>query len=119
MSNWNKASIHALLDANQKAVQRAIVAIYNAQTNDEQSSGRTKDHNGVGFGAYDAEFMSSLAVQIKAGKWLTGPQFAIGRNKIKRYWRQLAEIANAKEARREAVESVATPAVPEYEAEFS
>lgn len=91
---WTKESIQQLLDENPEAVRRAIVAIYKRQTAEEQASLTTRVDNKIGFGAFDAEFLSSLAQRIERGWGLTDKQLAIGRNKIKRYWRQLAEIAN-------------------------
>jgi hypothetical protein len=94
---WDKAKIHALLDEKPKAVERAIVAIYNRQTASEKNALATTDSNGIGFAANDAEFLSSLAEWINKGRSLSAKQLAIGRNRIKRYHRQLCEIANEKE----------------------
>lgn len=101
MKTWNEQSIKALLDSNTRAVEKAIVAIYQRQTGDEKASKHTNHINGMGFSKYDAEFMSSLAEWIMRGRTLTPRQLAIGRNKIKRYHRQLVEIANAKESQKE------------------
>jgi len=101
---WNKDSIQALLDKSDKAVGRALTAIYALQTADEKASGATKHENSVGFSAFDAEFCSSLARQVNKGWQLSPKQMAMARNKMKRYHRQLVEIANAKPAA-QAVES--------------
>jgi hypothetical protein len=105
---WNETTIKQLLDSNQKAVERAIVAIYERQTADEKATHSTSKTNGVGFSQYDAEFLSSLAEWIKRGRSLSPRQLAIGRNKIKRYHRQLAEIANSKQSGQPTIE----PAMP-------
>lgn len=89
--------IRELLKTNDKAVMRGIVAIYKRQTLDEQMAEHTTQHNGVGFGAFDAQFMSSLAKQIMSGRTLTQTQMAVGRNKIVRYAKQLASIAEETE----------------------
>lgn len=89
--------IRALLRENDKAVMRGIVAIYKRQTDEEQSSEITREHNGIGFGAFDAQFMTSLAKQILSKGFLTQTQMAVGRNKIIRYARQLASIAEERE----------------------
>lgn len=89
--------IRELLDANDHAVLRGIVAIYRFQTETEQAYDQTKMTNGVGFSAFDAPFMSSLAKAILAGTALSPRQLAIGRNKIKRYANQLAAIAEKRE----------------------
>ncbi len=95
---WDKENIQSLLDNNPKAVMRAVVAIYKLQTESEQASDRTTEANGVGFGAFDAEFCSDIARKVQRGWTLSPKQLAVTRNKVKRYWRQLAEIANNKVA---------------------
>lgn len=107
---WNKEKIHALLDANPVAVQRAIVAIFKRQTGDEKVGGYTRHTNHVGFSKFDAEFLTSLAQQIEAGRALSAKQLAVGRNKIKRYHRQLVEIANANPKAQQAREVDIPPA---------
>lgn len=106
---WTKDSIKTLLDTNAKAVTRGILAIYERQTADEQRADRTSHSNGIGYSAFDAEFMSSLARQIGQGRTLSVKQMAIGRNKIKRYAGQLAEIANAASEVRELQMESAAP----------
>lgn len=92
---WTKDSIKQLLMDSDKAVMRGIVAIYNRQTDLEQSCDTTHDSNGVGFNGPDAPFLSSLAKQILDRGYLTGGQLEIARKKMLKYSRQLAEIANA------------------------
>lgn len=97
---WTKERIHAVLDASDRAVERAVVALYNRQTADEQASHTTKEHNGVGFGYADADFCSDIAKKVQRGWSLNPRQIAVTRNKVKRYHRQLVEIANDNEARK-------------------
>ena len=93
---WNKKSIQALLARNDLAVWKAIQAIYARQTDDEKDGG-TKHRNGVGFGAWDAESFCRLA-RVEC---FTREDAAYARLLgIKRYWRQLAEIANENELRK-------------------
>ena len=93
-----KREIQALIDRNDKAVLRGIVAIYAYQTAAEQASAMTCEENGVGFSGCDAELLSSFAEQIKARGSLSQKQMVYGRKKIRRYWRQLAIIAERKAA---------------------
>lgn len=92
-NGWSKEVIQQLLATSDKAVCRALVAIYARQTHQEQLSGTTKEHNGVGFSAFDAEFLSSLAEQVKTRGTLSPRQLELARKKMKSYWRQLLEIA--------------------------
>ena len=98
--SWTKSKIVELLENNDKAVERALIVIFNNQELDEQSSDSTHKANGIGFTAFDAEILSSFAKHILKGRSLSVKQMAIARKpdkfgniKIARYWKQLqAEI---------------------------
>jgi len=85
-----KEIIQKSIDTNDKAVEKAIKMIYSRQTADEQTGMATVEHNAVGFSAFDAEILTSFAQQLIRGRQLSPKQMAIGRNKIRRYWKQLA-----------------------------
>lgn len=90
---WTKEGIQALIQTNDRAVERAVVSIYRYQTYTEKLSKATTDHNGMGFNAFDAEILTSFAEQLLSGWSLTPKQMGIARKKMVRYWRQLLEIA--------------------------
>jgi len=92
---WTTEEIKALLAESDKAVARAILAIYNRQTEDEQAIKETTDHNGVGYNGVDANFMSSLAQFYQSKGFLSSGQLKYGRKSIMKYAGQLTEIANA------------------------
>ena len=94
---WTVDQIKNLLQTNDRAVTRGLLTIYARQTADEQSSEQTRHHNGVGFSAFDAPFLSSLALQLCQGRTLSVRQMEISRKRIQKYARQLAEVANARE----------------------
>lgn len=100
MRVWKKEDIHNLLDKNPKAVMRALVAIYNLQTADEQASHTTSHANSVGFSAFDAEFCTDMAQKALKGWNFSEKQLAVTRNKMKRYHRQLVMIANEVERKK-------------------
>lgn len=52
--NWDRASVEKLLRENDRAVERAMVVLYQRQTADEQAQGNTKHTNGRGFSACHA-----------------------------------------------------------------
>lgn len=85
-----KEIIQRSIDTNDRAVAKAITMIYSKQTQSEQASQMTRDHNNVGFSAFDAEILSSFAERLQSGRALTERQMAVGRKKIRRYWKQLA-----------------------------
>lgn len=101
-----KEQVQDLLQNNDRAVIRGVVAIYERQTADEQSSRTTKHQNGVGFNGRDAGFFSGLAKQIlewqvasperRYPRPLSPRQLASARRGIFKYAGQLARIANEK-----------------------
>jgi len=72
---------------------RGILAIYDRQTADEQTTEQTRYHNGVGFGATDAEILSSFAKQLQKGRTLSQKQVTIATRLMMKYAMQLARIA--------------------------
>jgi hypothetical protein len=102
MQVHTKETVQALLDKSDRAVVRALKAIYALQTDQEKNAHTTREHNGVGFSAFDAPFLTDMVLSLDRYGQLTPKQMAITRNKIKRYWRQLVEIANKRESERPA-----------------
>ena len=92
---WTRQEIKELLLANDKAVARGLMAIYNRQTENEQYGDQTVESNGVGFNKYDAAVMSSVAKWYASHGYLTGRQTKMVRAKILKYSGQLTDIANA------------------------
>lgn len=73
---------------------RALIALYQRQTTDEQASERTIERNGQGFNGIDAEILSSFANQVLAGRTLSQKQLAIAFKKLPKYSKQLLAIAS-------------------------
>ena len=93
--------ITALLESNDRAVEVGIYRIFQLQTEDEKQASETKHSNGVGFGARDADFGTSLAKQVEQNRMigrgdrtLSEKQIAAARRMCIRYGRQLTAIAN-------------------------
>ena len=95
---WTPEAIKALLDRSDKAVERAILAIYDRQTRDEQSREETRHRNGVGFAACHGHLGSYYARWILAGRHLTGKHLDKARRMVRHYTGQLCEIATARTA---------------------
>lgn len=94
---WTAERIVHLLNTNDKAVERAVVAIYERQTQDEKAASVTCHDNSVGFSGCDAIRGSYWARLIKRGYHLYPDKLAKARRMVVKYRRQLVEIANAKE----------------------
>lgn len=100
---WTKESILDMLEKNDVMVERSLMVMYLRQTTDEQVMQSTGHNNGVGFNGTDAPFLSKLAEWVKdrkernvpEGKRLSEKQRVIVRRKLKKYSRQLLEVANA------------------------
>lgn len=77
---------------------RALLAIYKNQTTDEQNNQDTKYRNGLGFGASDAEILTSFSQQLINNKPLTAKQAELARKKMGKYCKQLLLSARASAA---------------------
>ena len=88
-----EAYLKDLLKTNDKALLRAIVLIYDNQTDEEKNKGESIENNHIGFSKIDAKEMGDIARKIKAGKALTKGELAKSRNKMQKYWRQLMIIS--------------------------
>lgn len=85
---------------NQAWLERAILAIYERQTNLEQKMEIAVNHNGVGFNRADASTMSYYARWIKEGHHLSGKHVDIARRRILKYSNQLYKIVQEKEEKK-------------------
>lgn len=87
-----------LVATNDKALKRAIVLIYNNQTEEEKNKEESLEDNLSGFSKIDAKEMGEIARKILKGRELTDGEISKSRNKMKKYWRQLMLISK-KQAR--------------------
>ena len=92
-----KDYIRQMVTTNDQWATRAIIALYQCQTDDEQMAEVTKHTNGVGFSGVDAGFLSSLAKQAQA-RPLSEKQLAAAKKLLGKYAGQLLKIAEAKAA---------------------
>ena len=95
---WDRDSIIQLLMVSDKAVERAIVAIYKRQTDEEKREEKTKFHNGRGFLPYHARRGSMYARIILSGRQLFPDRMALARQMAIKYSRQLLEEVATKKA---------------------
>lgn len=92
---WTQEEIKNLVQTNDNMLYRSLKKLYDCQTADEQASGETKEHNGKGFNAFDAEILTSFVNFFNRTGFLTDKQKAIARKKLVKYTKQLTLIANA------------------------
>ena len=92
-NGWTKEQILHLLDTNDRAVDRALVRIYERQTATEKATHETRETNGRGFNHADAKTLTRYAKLALTYGSLTPRKREIVRERIKKYWAQLLEIA--------------------------
>ena len=91
-----KNHVKKMVAANRKWAERAILALYEFQTEEEKDAVKLKEANRRGFAKYDVEFLSSLAQQLLDGGTLSPKQLAAARRALGKYSAQLVKIAEAK-----------------------
>jgi hypothetical protein len=98
-----KEQVLDLLEKSDKAVARALVVLYERQTESERSSDSTNTHNNRGFGHAHAFMGCRMAKFFLSRGFLTPKQIAYWRKstpkrgmRLGMYWKQLAEAAQEK-----------------------
>lgn len=95
--NYSKNDIEKLFDderLGRVAIFKALLTIFSLQTADEQLNETTSHLNGVGFTAFDAEILTSLANQFIERRRISTKQYQLLSKRIRKYSRQLAKVAN-------------------------
>lgn len=92
---YTQQEIKEMLKTNDIAVRHGIVAIWKCQTAHEKLAYTTTEKNGIGFNAFDAQFLTSLAEQVEfKNRTLSPKQITYARKAILKYAGQLTRIAN-------------------------
>ena len=94
-SQW-KDYLKNLIKTNRSALYKAIIIIYDMQTEEEKYIGHSSEDNGVGFTKVDAKEMGDIAKKIKNNESLTKGEIAKSINKMQKYWKQLMIISKRK-----------------------
>lgn len=101
---WTQEDVKALLTTSDRAVKRALVVIWERQTEAEKVSNETHENNGIGFNGVDAFILSRFVEQMKekgtrekqnwkmGEAWLSPKQMVIARKKIMKYSGQIHRI---------------------------
>jgi hypothetical protein len=108
--NLTGTDIVKLLETNDRAVARALVVLYERQTEDEKASEDTRHHNNRGFRPCHARMGTSMAKFYLRNGYLSPKQVAYWRKqgkegmRISIYWRQLLDAAHRKAVAKAATE---------------
>lgn len=92
---WTEDEIKQLIQTNDKVLYGALKHLYACQTHDEKRIGHTQEYNGVGFNAYDSEFLTSICQQLERKGSLSHKQKEVARKKLVKYNKQLTKLANS------------------------
>ena len=91
---WTRDEIDALLQRNDRAVERAMVVLYDRQTQDEKRTSHTRHDNGIGFSAAHASKGSYYARYVLSGRRLTRHHLDRARKIALLHSKQLVQEAN-------------------------
>ena len=91
-----EAAIRAAITTERNRAIKALLRIYEYQTEDEKACGTVDNLNGVGFVGTDAELLTSFCKQYEIRKTLSDKQMAILFKKIGKYAGQLTRQAISK-----------------------
>lgn len=91
-----KEELQKLLCRSDRAVESALVRIYDLQTPLEKAADMSVQENGYGFNRVDAQFLSQYASMVKMGHHLTRNEVCIVRARILKYWKQLMVLSKQK-----------------------
>lgn len=82
------------LSSNKKWALKALIRIYQFQTDNEQTCGETIEENGVGFSGSHSVILSSIANQVIHYNSISNKQLAIVHRIIPHYARQILNISD-------------------------
>ena len=93
---WNKTLILDKIAESPFFTERALLALYKRQTEDEKVAKETKYHNKMGFTGGDAKYLSYCARWLLASpkNHLNADHLTKVRLRLQKYATQLAKVAN-------------------------
>ncbi|HUU87395.1 MAG TPA: hypothetical protein VMX17_06545 [Candidatus Glassbacteria bacterium] len=90
-----KEYVRTKLSTDPTWAKRALLKIFEFQTDEEQEYESTHDHNGVGFTGVDGEILASFAKQLQRRGDLSPKQMDLLFKKMPKYWRQIISISDS------------------------
>lgn len=92
LNDW-KVYIQEALANDEAALTRALLIVYNNQTDAEKRSRAGLDHNGVGFDKNDVQLLSEASELIENGIGVPPELWSYVKKRMPRYWRQIMEYS--------------------------
>jgi len=74
--------------------KKALIKIYEFQTDDEQYRETTFHNNNIGFTGSDAEILTSITKQYLTKNFISPKQQSIVAKKMLKYWKQILTISD-------------------------
>jgi len=93
---WTRQEIGALIIRNDRAVERAMVSLWEKQEEDERTDAVARHHNGRGFAHWSVGSGTYFANWVRSGRHLSGKHLAKARKIAMYHVGQLTRMANAK-----------------------
>lgn len=93
---YTKEVIKENLSSNPKWIERALVVLYNRQTEDEKITKETYYENGIGFNGSDSRYLSYCASWVLKGNRLNEKHLEKCGKKLPKYWKQIKDIIENK-----------------------
>lgn len=106
MKVYDKEEIWQLILKNKKFAERCMLKIYSKMTLEEKAKGFSLNHDNIGYNRYDTPFMCFVCEKLKSGNELSAREFYMARYRLKKYLKQLVNIANEIEEEKEAIKEV-------------
>ena len=91
-----KENLQVLLVKSDVALDRALVAIFEAQPVLERVGEEAILDDGIGFNKFDAPVLNSIAKCLVYNGNITQEQRAVARKRLPKYWKQLMKISKKK-----------------------
>ena len=91
---WTRPEIENMVRTNDRAVERAMLALLSRQTQDEQTQGTVNHDNGKGFAASNSKSGTYFAKWVQSGRQLNGKHLDKARKIALYHAGQLTDIAN-------------------------
>lgn len=93
---YTKEEIQHNLEFNPKWTERALVVLYQRQTEDEKRSGSTIVENKMGFNGSDSRYLTYCAKWVLGNNPLNEKHQKKCGKMLKKYWKQIKNIIESK-----------------------
>ena len=94
---YTKEFIQAKLSNDVRWIERAVLVLFERQTDDEQTNKVTRWENGRGFNSSDSRYLTYVSNYLLGGRHLSGRHLEKVAAKMPKYWRQILEEIQMKQ----------------------